>query len=59
MPASLAEAVNAFESDKVLCEAFGQEFVDYFTRIKQSEQQRFEAAEDAHEFQRREYFGRI
>ena len=34
-------------------------FIDYFTRIKRSEQQRFEAAEDQDEFQRREYFGRF
>ena len=59
LPTDLGAALQALRGDTALCEAFGQEFVDYFTRIKQSEQQRFEAAEDAHEFQRREYFGRI
>ena len=52
-------ALDALRADDVLCEAFGRGFVDYFTRIKQSEQQRFDAAEDKDDFQRREYFGRI
>jgi glutamine synthetase len=59
LPTSLGEALAALRDDAVLCEAFGPAFVDYFTRIKQSEQQRFAAAEDPDEFQRREYFGRI
>jgi hypothetical protein len=33
--------------------------VRYYQRIKQSEQNRFDQAEDKIEFQRREYFGRI
>ena len=59
LPTSLGEALSALRADKVLCEAFGAGFIDYFTRIKQSEQQRFDAAEDPDDFQRREYFGRI
>jgi glutamine synthetase len=59
LPTSLAEALTALRDDAALCEAFGPAFVDYFTRIKQSEQQRFAAAEDPDEFQRREYFARI
>jgi glutamine synthetase len=59
LPTSLGAALQALESDTVLCEAFGRDFIHYFSRIKQSEQQRFEAAEDKDEFQRREYFGRI
>jgi glutamine synthetase len=59
LPTSLGEALGALRLDPVLCDAFGTPFADYFTRIKQSEQQRFEAAEDKDEFQRREYFARI
>jgi glutamine synthetase len=33
--------------------------VRYLCRVKQSEQQRFEQAEDKLDFQRREYFSRI
>jgi glutamine synthetase len=59
LPTSLGEALQALRADTVLCAAFGGDFIDYFARIKQSEQQRFAAAEDPDEFQRREYFGRI
>ena len=59
LPTSLAEALAVLREDAVLCEAFGPGFIDYYSRIKQSEQQRFAAAEDPDEFQRREYFGRI
>jgi glutamine synthetase len=59
LPTSLGEALAALQGDTALCEAFGPDFIAYFTRIKQSEQQRFDAAEDQEEFQRREYFGRI
>ena len=33
-------------------------FVPYYLRLKRAEQQRFEAAENADDFQRREYFAR-
>ena len=59
LPTSLGEALDALRTDIGLCEAFGPGFIEYFTRIKRSEQQRFEAAEDRDEFQRREYFGRL
>jgi glutamine synthetase len=59
LPTSLGEALAALREDAVLGEAFGRDFIAYFTRIKESEQQRFAAAEDPDEFQRREYFGRI
>jgi glutamine synthetase len=59
LPTSLGEALQALAADRVLCEAFGSAFVAYFTRIKQSELQRFEAAQDKDDFQRREYFARI
>jgi glutamine synthetase len=59
LPTSLGEALDALHADAILCEAFGRDFIPYFTRIKQSEQQRFAAAEDPDEFHSREYFARI
>ena len=59
LPTRLSEALDALSSDPVLCDAFGRDFIAYFTRIKQSEQQRFDAAEDPDDFHRREYFSRI
>ncbi|MGV3569707.1 MAG: glutamine synthetase family protein [Ramlibacter sp.] len=59
LPTDLGEALRALRDDAVLCAAFGEPFITYFTRIKQSEQQRFEQAADRDEFQRREYFSRI
>jgi glutamine synthetase len=59
LPTSLGEALDALRADSLFCQAFGQSFVDYFCRIKHSERLRFEQAEDAEDFQRREYFGRI
>ncbi len=59
LPTSLGEALDALRADATLCHDFGDDFIRYFTRIKQSEQQRFEQAEDRDEFQRREYFSRF
>ena len=59
LPTSLGEALEALRSDAALVSAFGSGFVDYYTRIKQAELARFDAAEDKQEFQRREYFGRF
>jgi glutamine synthetase len=59
LPTSLGEAIEALRADAKFCEAFGRTFIDYYTRIKQSELARFDAAEDKLEFQRREYFGRF
>ncbi|MBL0428787.1 glutamine synthetase family protein [Ramlibacter alkalitolerans] len=59
LPTSLGEALAALRTDLGLCEAFGAAFIDYFTQIKRSEQQRLEAADDSEEFMRREYFGRL
>lgn len=59
IPTSLAHAVQALQSNSALCQAMGQPFVDYYSTIKQAEHQRMAKAEDAQEFQRREYFGRI
>jgi glutamine synthetase len=59
IPTSLADAVQALQSDAALCQAMGQHFVDYYRTIKQAEHQRMVQAEDVQEFHRREYFGRI
>jgi glutamine synthetase len=59
LPTSLGEALDALREDTVLANAFGGAFVDYFTRVKQSELARFDAAQDKQEFQRREYFARF
>lgn len=59
IPASLADAVRALQKDVALCQALGLPFVGYYSAIKQAEHQRMLQADDAQEFHRREYFGRI
>ncbi|MBA2675337.1 glutamine synthetase family protein [Ramlibacter sp.] len=59
LPTSLGEALQALQSDTILANAFGSEFIDYIVRVKQAEQLRFAQAEDKDDFQRREYFSRI
>jgi glutamine synthetase len=59
LPTSLGEALQALRADEVLGTAFGEDFIRYFERIKRSELDRFEAAGDKDDFQRREYFSRI
>ncbi|WP_372828480.1 glutamine synthetase family protein [Polaromonas sp.] len=59
IPTSLGEALDALKSDTALVEAFGNNFINYFTRIKQSEIARHEQATDREDWQRREYFSRI
>jgi glutamine synthetase len=59
IPNNLGDALTALKSDAAMSAGFGQDFIRYLTRIKLSELQRFEAAEDKLDFQRREYFSRI
>jgi glutamine synthetase len=59
LPTSLGEALEALQGDDVLKAAIGGAFINYFTRIKQSELMRFEQSDDKDEFQRREYFSRF
>jgi len=59
IPNTLGQALVALQQDTAMCQGFGQDFVRYYQRIKTAEQQRFDAAEDKLEFQRREYFNRI
>ncbi|CAH1780789.1 unnamed protein product [Owenia fusiformis] len=35
LPQTLSEAITALKEDSVLCEGLGEEFVDWFTRVKQ------------------------
>jgi glutamine synthetase len=58
LPTSLGQALDALGADAALCTAFGAELVGCWTRIKRSEQARFDAATDKTEWQRREYFSR-
>lgn len=59
IPNNLGDALLALQESSAMREGFGEEFLRYYSRIKNSEQQRFDAAEDKLEFQRREYFSRI
>jgi glutamine synthetase len=59
IPTSLADAVQALQQDATMCQAMSQPFVDYYSNIKLAEHQRLKQAEDAAEFHKREYFGRI
>jgi glutamine synthetase len=58
IPTALAPALHALRSDAVLTAGLGETFVNYYSRIKRSEADRFDAAEDKDDFNRREYFSR-
>ena len=58
VPASLPEALDALLTDTALNASLGSAFVQYFDRIKRSEIQQHALAQNALEFERREYFGR-
>ncbi len=59
LPSNLGKALNALKHDLAFAKAFGTDFINYYGRIKQQEITRYDAAIDKHEWQRREYFGRI
>ena len=59
LPKSLGKALELLNHDVAFCAEFGQDFVQYYTRVKASEVARYEMAEDKDEWQRREYFSRI
>lgn len=59
LPLTLGDALGRLGDDPILSAGLGADFVRYYQRIKQSEQSRFNDAEDKVEFQRREYFSRI
>ncbi len=59
IPNNLGDALRALQADNALVEAFGSTFINYLTRIKQSELSRYEQATEKKEWQRREYFSRL
>jgi glutamine synthetase len=59
IPTSLGEALSALQADAALVQSFGSSFINYLTRIKQSEITRHDQAGDKNDWQRREYFSRI
>jgi glutamine synthetase len=59
LPTRLGDALEAMQDDTTLAAGFGEPFVRYFDRVKQSELQRYEQAGDKDDFQSREYFSRI
>jgi glutamine synthetase len=54
LPRTLEEALEALNKDKILREAMGAAFVDYFCRIKEAEIARFNL--EVSEWEHREYF---
>jgi glutamine synthetase len=42
LPATLADALKLFEQEPLFRDQFGRTFVDYYTRIKLTELQRYE-----------------
>ena len=58
LPTTLAQALQALQTDAALCAAFGPTFVAYFCQIKRQEITRYEAAQDKVDWQRREVFSR-
>jgi len=54
LPKTLAEAVECFRNDRVLVEALGKTFVDYYCKIKEAEIARFNS--EVSEWEHREYF---
>jgi glutamine synthetase len=59
LPTSLGEALESLRGDTMMASAFGQTFIDYFVRVKESELLRWEQAQDKDEFERLEYFSRV
>ena len=59
LPSNLGEALQALRDDGAMVDAMGAGFVRYYTTIKNQELARHAQAQDAQEWERREYFGRI
>ncbi|WP_408735261.1 hypothetical protein [Komagataeibacter oboediens] len=54
LPQTLAEAVDALQTNETFRAAFGGLFIDYITQIKRSEIRRYEL--EVSEWEQREYF---
>jgi glutamine synthetase len=59
LPTNVSAALTALHQDTALTSGFGEAWVNYYTRIRQSEIQRRAQATDPLEFDRREHFSRI
>ena len=59
IPSNMRDAIDALQTDSAMTTGFGTDFVNHYVRLKLAELQRYEAAQDKDEFQRREYFSRI
>ena len=59
LPTNLGDALDALKADTVLCQAFGDDLIKAFERVKRAEVDRYEQAADKDDFQRREYFSRF
>ncbi len=59
LPTSLGQALDALQADSVLCNALGSGFVSYFNQVCRQSIARYEAADDALDWQRREVFARF
>jgi len=59
IPTSLEEALTALAEDDALVRAFGPTVVGWLTRVKRSEIERHEQADDKDAWQAREYFSRF
>lgn len=58
IPSNLGDALTALQQDAAMTQGFGASFVNHYACLKRAELQRYEAAQDKDEFQRREYFAR-
>jgi glutamine synthetase len=54
LPKTLAEALGCFRKDRILVDALGKTFVDYYCKIKEAEIARFNA--EVSDWEHREYF---
>jgi len=54
LPRSLGEALDALESDRMLADRLGKDFVAYYTSIKRAEIERF--SQEVTDWEQREYF---
>jgi glutamine synthetase len=59
LPSRLPEALDELAADAVLMRGLGAPVLELFDRVKRQEIERHAQAEDAHAWERREYFGRL
>ena len=59
IPNTFKLALNLFEHSAFMRQSFGEDFVRYYSTLKQSELKRYESALDPQQFEIQEYFSRI